>query len=202
MKAKRVWAVLALAGLLTGCQSSPSGSEGGGPAPAATSSAAGGGDLKAMAAAMAKATSWHVTSKSAVMEAELDIVCPDKMKSASKVGKMTVEAIRIGNDTFTKVGKSWVKATAPAESPLCGAGSSYAASTPSAFAKVTKGGSATVNGESCQEWTIAIPDSSSTTTMCVGSDNLPRQTKVTIGGNTTTTTYSNWNKPATIEAPK
>ncbi|MGH9601940.1 MAG: hypothetical protein ACRD24_06075 [Terriglobales bacterium] len=194
MKATRVWAALALAGLLmAGCQSSPSGGEGGtGAPPAATS----GGDLKAMGAAMAKATSWHITHKMPEGETELDIVCPDKMKSVSKVGKMTVEAIRIGNDTFTKVGKSWVKTTAPADSPLCGAGSSYAASTPSAFAKVTKGGTATVNGESCQEWTIESSLGSST--MCVGSDNLPRQTK----RGDTTITYSNWNKPVTIEAPK
>ncbi len=194
MTSTRIWTAWALAGLLlAGCQSAPSGGESGDAAPTASSDA----DLKAMGAAMAKATSWHVTSKSAEIEAEVDIVCPDKVRTVSKTGNMTVESIMIGNDTYTKVGKSWVKATAPVDSPVCGAGSSYAASTPSPFAKVTKGGTATVNGESCQEWTITL-EGSPPTTMCVGSDNLPRQTK----RGDTTITYSNWNKPATIEAPK
>jgi hypothetical protein len=156
-----------------------------------------GGDLKAMGEAMSKATSWHVSTKSAAVEAEVDIVCPDKVRTVSKAGGMTVETIMIGKDVYTKVGKSWMKTTAPAGSPICGAGSSYGASAPSAFAKMTKGGTATVNGESCQEWIVALEGAPSTT-MCVGSDGLPRQTKT----GDTTITYSHWNHPATIEAPK
>ncbi len=197
MTSTRIWAAWALAGLLlAGCQSSPPAGETPGKTMATSS---GGGDLKAMREAMNKATGWHVSSKSAGVEAEVDIVCPDKVRTVSKTGNMTVETIMIGNNIHTKVGKTWVKTTAPADSPLCGAGSSYAAPTASSFAKVTKGGTATVNGESCQEWTIATEGSSlPPTTMCIGSDSLPRQTKT----GETTITYSNWNKPATIEAPK
>ncbi|MGH8458530.1 MAG: hypothetical protein ACRESV_04195, partial [Nevskiales bacterium] len=87
MKATRVWAVLALAGLLiAGCQSSPSGggetsTGGGSAAPAVTARPSGGGDLAAMGAAMAKATSWHMSTKGPGIESDSDIVCPDKMKT-------------------------------------------------------------------------------------------------------------------------
>ena len=201
MTAKRMWAALALAGLLmAGCQSAPSGGEtstgGGSAAPAVTPRPSGGGDMAAMGEAMAKATSWHMTTKGPGVESDVDIVCPDKMKTVSKVGGMTVESMMIGKDMYTKAGKSWMKMANPSPTAFCGAGSAQAKATPAASVKTTKGATITVNGESCTEWTMG--EGATATTMCIGSDNLPRQSKT----GDMTITYSNWNKVPPIEAPK
>ncbi len=200
MTSKQVWAALALAGLLmAGCQSAPSGGEtstgGGSAAPAVTPRAAG-GNLNAMGAAMAKATSWHMATKGPGVDSEMDIVCPDKMKTVTKTGGMTMESMMIGKDMYTKMGKNWMKMANPSATAFCGAGSSMDKAAPAASAKTTKGATITVNGESCTEWTMG--EGASATTICVGNDNLPRQSKT----GEMTITYSNWNQPATIEAPK
>ena len=202
MTSGRLWAALAVAGLLmAGCQSAPSGggepsAGGGSAAPAVAPRPAGGGDLASLGAAMAKASSWHMITKGPGMESETDIVCPDKMKTVSKTGGMTVESMMIGKDMYTKAGKNWMKMANPSPTAFCGAGSAQAKATTGANVKTTKGATITVNGESCTEWTMG--EGATATTMCIGSDSLPRQTKT----GETTITYSNWNKPAAIEAPR
>ncbi len=203
MTSRTLWTALAVTGLLmAGCQSAPSGGEtgtgGGSGAPAVTARPSGGGDLASMGEAMAKATSWHMTTKGPGVDSEVDIVCPDKMKTVSKVAGMTVESMMIGKDMYTKAGKSWMKMANPSATAFCGVGSAQAKATATSGAapKTTKGASITVNGESCTEWTMG--EGATATTTCIGSDSLPRQTKT----GDMTITYSNWNKPATIEAPK
>ncbi len=211
MKAKKIWTALAMTGLLmAGCQSAPSGAEGGtppapmatsgaSPAPASASIASGEDALKAMREAMNKATSWRATTvMGGKVNNVLDNVCPNKSRMVS--GDGSSETIRIGPDTYSKVGKHpWVKTATKSMGLECGP---ERIKEPPASMKVniTKGGTATVNGESCQEWTTSIEGKPPefTTTACVGSDNLPRQMKI----GDVIVTYSNWNKPATIEAPK
>jgi len=203
MRSKPTFLALALAGLLiTGCQSAPRGGESGtGPAPAApaTASASGEETLQAVGRALSKATSWRTTSTTdRPGEVEVtDIVCPDKMKQVTP-GGLGRTTIRIGEDEYVKAGEKWIKISASGRRRVCPHPWSDPLLTSS---KITKGGTATVEGESCQEWIIEGV-SLSTVTMCVGSDNLPRQVKARVEDKVFTDTYSNWNKPAIIEAPK
>jgi len=164
-------------------------------APAAAPTAA------AMGAAMQKATSWKMTMKSGATETAMEIVCPDKMRMTTKTGAMTVDMIRIGNDMYSKAGPKWMKMPATGQPPVCGAGGSTQMPKMDANVAMTKGGTQTVNGETCTEWTTTVTGAKGqqvSSTMCVGNDNLPRQMKT----GDTVVTYSDWNKPITIEAPK
>ncbi|MGH8458531.1 MAG: hypothetical protein ACRESV_04200 [Nevskiales bacterium] len=211
MNTKKIWTALAMAGLLmAGCQSSPSGGETSTGGAAQPKPSASGGDLAAMDEALAKTTSWRMTIKGKTGEAETDFVCPDKVRTVRRTGGTTVEVVHIGDDVYTKAGATWMKTSAKGQQAICRAGNRFfAPSEPSGKEKITKGGTATVNGEICQEWIIG-PDPSSkvkvtvnnvvnpSTTVCVGSDNLPR--KMESAG--MVITYSNWNKVPPIEVPK
>lgn len=197
---KRMPALLGSAALLVfwlGCSSS-SGPEStstttGGPA-SATSGAA-------IASAMQKATSWKMTMKSGNGETTMEVVCPDKMRTQTKTGAMTMEMVRVGQDMYSKAGKRWMKVPATGQpATVCAAGGSQMPAV-DANTKMTKGGTQTVNGESCTEWTTTTTDAKgaqASSTMCIGSDNLPRQIK----SGDAVMTFSDWNKPITIEAPK
>ncbi len=200
MKATKTWVALALAGLLmAGCQSAPTGSESGtgpAPTPTSTSSLSGEETLKAVGRAVSKATSWRTTSttdRTGEVEEVTDIVCPDKMKQVTP-GALGRTTIRIGEDEYVKGGEKWIKISARGRRRVCPHSWSDPLLT---SAKITKGNTATVGGETCQEWIIEGV-ALSTVTMCVASDHLPRQIKAAGS----TDTYSNWNKPATIEAPQ
>ena len=162
-----------------------------------------------ISSAMGKATSWHMTMKSGTTDMSMDVVCPDKTRMQTKTGNMTVESVRIGSDMYTKMGAKWMKVpmAANAASVCRGASASAsggAASRVSTFdpnLKITKVGTDTVNGESCTVWEQTWTDAKGAQhkfSICVGSDNLPR--KVTTGD--AVMTYTDWNKPITIEAPK
>ena len=184
-----------------GCSSESStdnAASGGGMAKPAMS---GGGsfDGAAMAAAMAKATSYKMTTKTAQAEMTMEVLCPDKSRMTTKTGAMSTEMVRIGGDMYMKAGGKWMKTLAQGPNPAqCGQTAATSDKMPKtdATAKVTKGATQTINGETCQEWTTTAGTASST--ICVGSDNLPRQIK----SGEATITYSDWNKPLTIDAPK
>lgn len=157
-----------------------------------------------ISAAMAKATSWHMTMKSATSDMSMDISCPDKMRMQTKAGAQMIETVRVGNDMYTKMGARWMKMPGAAQQqPVCGGagGANSRAGSVDPTATMTKKGPDTVNGESCTVWEMSSKDDKGvphTSTICVGSDNLPRQMKV----GDAVMTYSDWNKPVTIEAPK
>ena len=160
-------------------------------------------DGKAISDAMQKATAWHMNMKSAQAEVDMDVVCPDKSRTTSKTGAMTAEMVRIGDNMYTKAGAKWMKMPGGMKQPpVCGAtattsgGANSNAPTLDPTVKLTKGGTQTINGETCTEYTWTAAGKSSS--MCIGSDNLPRQMKTADA----TITYSNWNKPAAIDAPK
>lgn len=163
----------------------------------------------AISSAMQKASSWHMTMKGPNVEMSMDVVCPDKMRTLSKTAKMTAESVRVGADMYVKAGSRWMKTPATGQpASVCGnAGNGYAGGAGSKVptfdptVKMTKGGSETVNGESCTDWTTTVSDnkgSQRSYVMCLGSDNLPRQIKT----GDMVMTYSDWNKPITIEAPQ
>jgi hypothetical protein len=184
-----------------GCssQSSNENAMGGGAAKPAMSMGGGTLDGAAMAAAMAKATSYKMTTKTAQAEMSMEVVCPDKVRMTTKTGAMSTEMLRIGGDMYMKAGSKWMKAPAQGPNPAnCGQTAATNDKMPKtdASAKITKGGTQTINGETCTEWTTTVGANSST--ICVGSDNLPRQIK----SGEATITYSDWNKPLTIDAPK
>jgi len=162
-----------------------------------------------ISSAMEKATSWHTTMKSGTTDMSMDISCPDKMRMQTKSGAQVIETVRVGNDMYTKIGPRWMRVPSSAQqAPVCGGGAS--GMNPGASGRVatfdpnvtmTKKGSETVNGESCTLYETTSKDDKGvahTFSICVGSDNLPR--RVTVGD--AVMTYSNWNKPVTIEAPK
>jgi hypothetical protein len=204
--------------LWAGCNSSSNPSEGGSSGALTTVQAA--LTAQAMSAAMQKATSWRMTMKSGAMEMSMDVQCPDKSHTATKTGAMAMEMVRIGPDMYTKTGAKWMKMpTSGAAPPVCGAamggvgagggggasggggGNGGSGKMPSldVNVKLTKGGTETVNGETCTDWTATVTDAKGqhTTTMCVGDDKLPRQMK----SGDMVITWSNWNK-TTVEAPK
>ena len=158
--------------------------------------------------AMQKATSYHMNMKSSAMEMDMDVVCPDKMHTQSKTRGMMVEMVRVGDNMYTKSGGKWMKMpTGGKQAAVCGntattsGGANSRVPTFDPNVKMTKGGTETVNGETCTDWNGTVTDAKGAThtwTLCVGSDNLPRLMK----NADTTITYSNWNKPITIEAPK
>lgn len=183
-----------------GCSSESSNEAGGGSAAKPAMSMGGSSmDGAAMAAAMAKATSYKMTTKTAQAEMTMEVVCPDKSRMTTKTGAMTSQMVRIGGDMYVKAGSKWMKTPAQGPNPAqCGqtAASNDKMPKTDASAKITKGGTQTINGETCTEWTTTVGTNSST--ICVGSDNLPRQIK----SGDATITYSDWNKPITIDAPK
>lgn len=162
----------------------------------------------AISSAMQKATSWHMNMKSTGMEMDMDVVCPDKMHTQSKTKGMNTEMIRIGNEMYTKAGAKWMKVPSAAkQAAVCGntaetsGGANSRVPTLDPKVKLTKGGTEVINGESCTDWNATVPDGKGgtrTSTLCVGSDNLPRMMKA----GDAVITYSDWNKPITIEAPR
>jgi hypothetical protein len=71
--------------------------------------------------AMHKATAWHMNMKSANMDMDMDVVCPDKMQMHSKTQGNAMEMVRVGNDMYTKMGAKWMKVPAAAQMPpVCG----------------------------------------------------------------------------------
>jgi hypothetical protein len=187
-----------------GCNSNSSSESAGGAAAKPMSAVQAALDGKAISDAMQKATSWHMNMKSAQADVDMDVVCPDKMHTVSKTGNMSAEMVRIGDQMYTKAGAKWMKMPGGMkQAPVCGGasatnsgGATAKAPTLDPTVKFTKGGTETVNGETCTDYTWTAGGKSST--MCVGSDNLPRLMK----SGDATITYSNWNKPITIEAPK
>jgi hypothetical protein len=160
-----------------------------------------------ISSAMQKATSWRMSTKTADLEMTMDVVCPDKMHSESKTHGMTMEMIRIGDDMYSKMGAKWTRMPAIKQPPVCGntattsGGANSRVPTFDPNIKMTKGATETVNGESCTDWNGSMTDSKGGTrtwTVCIGNDGLPRMMK----NGDATIYYSNWNKPATIEAPK
>jgi len=162
-----------------------------------------------ISSAMAKATSWHMNMKSGPTDVSMDISCPDKMRTVTKSGAMTAESVRIGGAMYMKAGAKWMKVpTSAQQPPVCGGGMS--GMSPGAGGRVatvdqnvamTKKGSESVNGESCTVYESTSKDDKGAThtwSICVGSDNLPRQVKT----GEAVMTYSDWNKPVTIEVPK
>jgi hypothetical protein len=140
-----------------------------------------------------------MTTKTAQAEVSMDVVCPDKVRMTTKAGAMTSEMVRIGGDMYMKAGPKWMKTAAQGPNPAnCGQTAATSDKMPKtdASAKITKGGTETINGETCTDWTTTAGAASST--ICVGSDNLPRQIK----SGDATITYSDWNKPITVDAPK
>jgi hypothetical protein len=185
-----------------GCSSSGPSSDGA-KSTSAAPAASGAMNGAAIASAMQKATSWKMTMKSGTGETVMEVVCPDKMRTTTKTGAMTAEMIRVGNDMYSKAGSRWMKIPATGQpASVCG-GAAGASQMPKldANVKMTKGGTQTVNGETCTEWTTTVKGADgkeTSSTMCVGSDNLPRQMK----SGDAVMTFSDWNKPITIEAPK
>jgi len=162
-----------------------------------------------VSSAMSKATSWHMTMKSGATEMSMDISCPDKMHMQTKSGAQMIETVRVGNDMYTKIGPRWMKVPSSAQqAPVCGGGMSGMnpgaggrAPTVDPNVTMTKRGSETVNGESCTAYEATSKDDKGAThtfSICVGSDSLPRQVKT----GEAVITYSDWNKPVTIEAPQ
>jgi hypothetical protein len=160
-----------------------------------------------LSSAMAKATSWHLTMKSGSTEMSMDVSCPDKIRTVMKTGAMTAESVRVGDAMYVKAGAKWMKVPASAQQPaVCGGQSGFGGgATPRAATfdpnvKMTKKGADSVNGESCTVWEETSTDAKGvqhTFSICVGGDNLPRRV---IAGDAVMT-YSDWNKPVTIEAP-
>src|SRR5205085_9473607 len=135
-----------------------------------------------ISSAMAKATSWRMTMKSKSADMTMDIVCPGKMHTQSKSGGMMMEMIRIDNAMYTKSGSKWMKVpTAANQAPVCGgglgAGATAHAATFDPNVKMAKGGTQTINGESCTVWEGSTTDAKgakNTFSVCVGDDHLPR----------------------------
>ena len=158
----------------------------------------------AISSAMQKATSYHVTMKGPGMEMEMDVVCPDKVRTVSKTGNMTSEMVRVGPAMYMKSRGKWMKIPATGQpASMCGGSSAPGSKMPAidANATMTKGSTETVNGETCTDWTTTVSDGKggqAQSTMCIGSDNLPRQVQT----GQMVMTYSDWNKPITIDAPK
>jgi hypothetical protein len=209
MRQRYVWSVLGLClvvvlGSVVGCSNAGNteSSTGAAAAPASKAEVMLTGAM--MSAAMQKATSWHMTMKSKASDMSMDISCPDKMRMQTKAGGQMIETVRVGNDMFTKMGGKWMKVPSTMkQQPVCGstADANSRVGTLDPTATYAKKGTDTVNGESCNVWEISSKDDKGavhTSTVCVGSDNLPRQMKVADS----VMTYSDWNKPVTIEAPK
>ncbi len=168
------------------------------PAAAATSAGAGGADLKGLSEAMAKATSFEITTKTSGVESTISVICPDKVHSVTKTGAVTAETVQIGADMWIKAGGMWMRSPVAATGMnVCGAGSVHAPKVDlSSTAAWTKGGTETVDGESCTDYTFA--GAGQTVSICIGNDNLVR--KYAAAG--TEVTYTKWNKVEPFAPPK
>jgi len=185
------------------------------PTTAAQASTSGGGgeippELKAMGVAWANAKSFRITMDTSSADAQspghitMEIVRPDRQHIKFAVGQQTFEMIDIGTDHYFNINGKWTKTTTKAptasladpQQVLDNVNKSLDSNT-----KVTKGGTETINGTHCQDWTVDTSGSNPTTaTMCIGlQDNLPVQFKDPNGK--FTMTFSDWNAPIDIKPP-
>jgi hypothetical protein len=165
-------------------------------------------DVRKMANAWAAASSYRltITSKESGQNEQvlMEVVKPDKQHLKVSGGDQNVEVIQIGSDTYVNLGGTWTKS--PAGAPMAADlfdpdeivnGFNESASNGQT---IVKGGTRTVGGAQCQDWTLQGGDPSDAGTMCIGvNDNLPRE--FTAADGSATMTFSDWNAPITITAP-
>ena len=181
----------------------------------AQASTSGGGtvppELKAMALAWANAKSFKISMTTSDQgspgQISMDIVRPDRQHIKLTMGQQTFEMIDIGTDHYMNINGKWTKTTTKAPTAnLADPQQSIDSFNKSVDSntKITKGGTETVNGTPCQDWVVAVSDSSSDQssggTMCISlHNNLPVQFKDTTGKYVMT--FSDWNAPIDIKPP-
>lgn len=163
-------------------------------------------------------------------ETRTEVVCPDRQHTVSSgfIAGQESETIRVGADTWQKTASGWQKSPPSAISrPVCldeksrqealkqsqaQLGQDFTKDIISSFAELSKkasfskGGASEMDGTKVQEWSMSIPAEKDggeplNYTVWIGvNDHLPRMTKLQDGS--FTTTYSDWNKKFSIEAPK
>lgn len=184
-------------------------------AAAQQASTSGGGtippELKAMGLAWANAKSFKISMATSDQGTQgqitMEIVRPDRQHIKFAAGQQSFEMIDIGTDHYMNIGGKWTKTTTKAPTANLADPQAMIDSfnkSVDANTKITKGGTETVNGTPCQDWVVAVSDSSSDQstagTMCVGlHDNLPVQFKDTTGK--FSMTFSDWNAPIDIKPP-
>ena len=150
-----------------------------------------------MGKAMSEAKSYRMTTVASGSEVTMEIECPDKVHTKTKAGAVTSEVVMINTTTYMRAGDKWMKSPAPGTAPtVCSTPQNFGGATSSgASPEITKGESTSINGVTCQQWTIGAAGAS--TTICIGTDNYPVQMKTSAA----TITYSDWNK-VQVQEPK
>ena len=166
------------------------------------------------------------------LETVAEVSCPDRERFTGTIGEQAFHAIRVGSNAYVeqKDGTWAVQQTAPAGWSPCGDDPGEPApwaimnegrDLTTVLAKmaekseITRGQFLGTSGGACQEWIFnlshpggsahAHPGSSSGAglhyTVCIDSNtHLPL--RIVFGNGSMITTYSEWNKPVQIEAPK
>jgi WD40 repeat protein len=168
-------------------------------------------DMREVADAMAAATSFHMTTQykddqGRPIEIDTDFVKPDRRRIRMTTSdSQASEQITIGAATYTYVNGKWNKITSSAQNPSMGNDAdaivqAFRALLQNGYA-ITRDGTETIDGESCERWLVTAQTSSPFSgTWCIGiSDKLPR--RFTSSGNNNSISYSEWNAPMQIDAP-
>jgi hypothetical protein len=133
----------------------------------------------------------------------LEVVTPDKFHLMFNGGQAlgNLELISIGANTYTKTGNTWQKSAGGAGS--IGIDPTSLTKQVSDVAKTTqatKGGTANVDGKSCQLYTLNDAASKSMTELCIAND-MPLRLVASGSGSKVTITFSDFNSNIDIKAP-
>jgi hypothetical protein len=171
-------------------------------APGASSGNAGAAsDLAEVFTNFLKSKSWRATLTreqpgQPTVEGSIEYVGPDKYHYAlTGLG----EAIQIGGDTYVKLGATWTKYPGGVPGNLFNIDTVKTAFD-SFQQSAQKGGTATVNGTSCQVYTVTDSSSGSTYNVCTA-NGLPLRLVVKDGDSTSTVLFEDFDKVPDIKAP-
>jgi hypothetical protein len=156
-----------------------------------------------------------------------DVACPDRERFTTTIGEKEFQAVRIGEKAYIeqKDGSWGVEDTPAAGWAPCGDNPGEPAPwalmnegrDPStvlakllANAEISRGAFVSTNAGNCQQWILSIKMPGGAThghgadglnyTVCIDRNHLPLA--VIMGSGGMVTSYSDWNKPVEIDAPK
>ena len=159
--------------------------------------------MRAIAAAFTAAHSFRGTILiPSGSELRIEYVAPNRYRMRMPMG----DVITIGANTYMNAGGQWIQLSSGAPSARETLANLRApAGTKAALdrAKITDLGAATLGGRPMHRWKIVttMDGAPVTSTMWVGSDNLPYRNEIVSSRGRATVTYADYNAPIVIRAP-
>ena len=142
----------------------------------------------------------NATAQGQTTQIVVEVETPDRYHAEIGVGASSIEVIGIGSQTYANLGGVWQAApssTLPiSPDTLLGQVEGFLNSP-----QVTQTGASTVDGVSCQVYSVSLPNSAQQAELCISNDGLPRQLEYTDPSGNITVTYTDYGANFNIQAP-